>query len=74
MWKIFRRWGKVNDVFISKRVNRRGHKFGFVRFTGVGNEQWLAKQLDNIWIGDQKLHSNLPKYRKMEGNIDRGFT
>jgi len=26
------RWGRVNEVFISKKVKRWGHKFGFVRF------------------------------------------
>jgi len=32
MWRIFMRWGRVNEVFISKKVKRWGHKFGFVRF------------------------------------------
>ena len=32
MWKVFQRWGKVFEVFISRRLNKRGPMYGFVRF------------------------------------------
>jgi len=37
LWKIFRRWGRVSDVFISRRLNIKKQRFGFVRFLGVQN-------------------------------------
>ena len=43
MWKIFRRWGMVKEVFISRKLNREGHKFGFVRFLKVKNVKALEK-------------------------------
>jgi len=37
MWKIFQRWGKVKEVFIVRKLNRWGNRFGFVRFLDVKN-------------------------------------
>jgi len=64
MWRIFQRWGKVQEVFISKRLNQKGQRFGFVRFFGISNPEALEKQLDNIWIGNMKIHVNMQKYRR----------
>ena len=72
MWKIIRRWGKVLDVFVSRRLNQRGHRFGFIRFQHVDNVQELAKQLDNIWIRNLKFHVNLLRYRRQEGRTGQG--
>ncbi|XP_068490606.1 uncharacterized protein [Phaseolus vulgaris] len=76
MWKIFRRWGKVQEVFIPRRTNKYGHRFGFVRFIGISDSDKLEYQLDNIWIGNMKLHVNKPKYRRSykggRVEIDRG--
>ena len=32
MLKIFQRWTRVKEVFISHRLNKWGRRFGFVRF------------------------------------------
>ena len=37
-----------NYVFISQRLNRRQHRFNFVRFIDVAYVKGLEKQLDNI--------------------------
>jgi len=36
MIKIFRRWARVKEVFIARRLNKWGRRFGFVRFFEVG--------------------------------------
>jgi len=54
----------VKEVFISGRRNRWGRRFEFVRFFTVPNELRLEKELDQIFIGNMKLHVNLPKYRR----------
>ena len=64
LWKIFRRWGRVSDVFISRRLNIKKQRFGFVRFQGVQNIRELENQLNTIWIGSWKLYANRPKYNK----------
>jgi len=64
MLKVFQKWARVKEVFISKRLNRWGRRFGFVRFFDVGNAVSLERELDRCFIGNMKLHVNLPKYRR----------
>ncbi|KAK6645947.1 hypothetical protein PHAVU_L001950, partial [Phaseolus vulgaris] len=64
LWKIFRRWRRVSDVFISKRLNIKTQRFGFVRFLGVQNVRELENHLNTIWIGSWKLYANRPKYNR----------
>jgi len=51
---------------LSRRLNRWGRRFGFVRFFEVTDIFRLEKELDQIYIGNMKLHVNLPRYRKDE--------
>ncbi|ESW12638.1 hypothetical protein PHAVU_008G129600, partial [Phaseolus vulgaris] len=62
-------WGRVLDIFISRKLNARKQRFGFVRFHGVRDEYVLERKLDSIWIGTWKLQANLPKYRRQEKRL-----
>jgi len=64
MIKVFQKWARVKDVFISRRLNKWGKRFGFVRFFGVRDERSLERDLDQIYIGSRKLYVNIPKYRR----------
>ena len=66
LWKVFQRWGRVLDVFISRKLNSRNRRYGFVRFQGVEDAYALEKKLDAIWIGTWKLQVNIPKYSRSE--------
>jgi len=66
MMEIFQWWGRVEEVFISNKLNRWGSRFGFVRFCNVKNVPKLESELDSIRIGNMKLFANLPRYRKHE--------
>ena len=66
LWKLFQRWGRVLDIFISKKLNTRKQRFGFVRFQGVRDTHVLERKLDSIWIGTWKMRVNIPKYCKNE--------
>ena len=48
-------------MFISRRLNRWGIRFGFVRFFDVANVSQLEKELDQIHLGKMKLNVNIPK-------------
>jgi len=48
----------VEEVFISKKLNRWGNRFGFVRFCDVKK---LESELDSIQIGNMKLFANLSR-------------
>ena len=44
----FKKWEDVREVFIAKKKNRSGRKYGFVRFKGVEEVGMLECQLDNM--------------------------
>ncbi|ESW34080.1 hypothetical protein PHAVU_001G122700 [Phaseolus vulgaris] len=67
LWKVFQRWGRVLDVFVSRKLNARNQKFGFVGFQGVNDVFSLERELYAIWIGTWKLQVNLPKYQMKDG-------
>ena len=71
LWKIFQEWGKVWEVFIPLKRNKQGHRYGFVRFKGVENEDRLERSLDNnIYINDMKLFVNKPKFQRGGYKVD----
>ncbi|ESW34124.1 hypothetical protein PHAVU_001G126500 [Phaseolus vulgaris] len=69
--KVFQRWAKVKEVFVSRRLNKWGRRFGFVRFFDVRNVRWLESELDQIIVGNRKLHVNIPKYRRTQEENER---
>ncbi|XP_057418080.1 uncharacterized protein LOC130712264 [Lotus japonicus] len=64
MWGVFGKYGKVKEVVIPNRVNRAGLRFGFARFWDVVDCRYMERWLDNILIGNLKLHVNLPRFQK----------
>ncbi|XP_068483402.1 uncharacterized protein [Phaseolus vulgaris] len=64
MVKVFQKWATVKEVFISRRLNKWGRRFGFVRFLDVKNVVRLEGDLDRIYIGNRKLYVNILKYRR----------
>ena len=72
MFKVFQKWARVKEVFISRRPNKWGRRFGFVRFFQIRNEGRLEKDLDQMYIGNRKLYVNTPKYRRQQFEDLRG--
>jgi len=66
MVKVFQKWARVKEVFISRRLNKWGRRVGFVRFLEEKNVRRLEGELDQIYIGNRKLHVNIPKYRRVQ--------
>lgn len=56
--------GDVREVFISRKRNRSGRRYGFARFKGVDDVKQLERRLDNIVLGGLKLYVNIPKYER----------
>jgi len=74
LWKFFQRWGRVLDVFISRKLNKRNLRFGFVRFQGVVDEVDMERKLDSIWIGMWKLQANLIRFCNGEVSKNERFS
>jgi len=71
MLKTFQRWARVTDVFISRRLNKWGRRFGFVSLFDVKNVAKMEKELDQIYIVNMKLYVNIPKYRRHQVEVPR---
>lgn len=52
LWKIFIKGGKVWEIFLAKRRDKWGNRYGIVGFNGVQNEKYMEKQRDGIRIGN----------------------
>jgi len=72
MFKIFQKWTRMKKVFISRRRNKWGWRFGFVRFD-VSNTTRLERELDQMFIGNLKLHVKLLRYSRTTPEVVSGI-
>ena len=70
LWRHFKNWGDVREVYIAKRLNKDGRRYGFMRFKGVSDAKGLEVRLDNIFINDCKLFVNLPRFDRPVRNTE----
>jgi hypothetical protein len=54
----------VTDVFIPKKVDKWGRKFGFVKFKEVRDVEVLSKSMEDVWHGTFKLRVNRARFLK----------
>ncbi|XVF29892.1 hypothetical protein REPUB_Repub16aG0009500 [Reevesia pubescens] len=75
LWKVFIRYtaglGRLVDIYIPSRKDRRGGNFGFARFKEVKNENSLRKSLDSIWFGSYKLRVSVADTRIVKNGKDK---
>ena len=57
------------EVYIARKRNKWGRRFGFVRFSEVTDEKKMEYALDIIKIGEEKLYVNLPRFKRLEKQI-----
>lgn len=67
LWKIFKRWGKVCNLYIDRKRDKNGYRYGFARFVGIQNDLDFARKLDAINVGSMKLHVNIPRFAIVGG-------
>lgn len=64
LWRFFSKQGVVVDVYVARKLNKDGKRFGFVRFIRVTNEKVFERDLNKIWIGNFKLFVSLEKFKR----------
>ncbi|CAL5184049.1 unnamed protein product [Lathyrus oleraceus] len=64
MFEVFKVFGLVVEVVIPPRRNKKGKRYGFVRFRKVRDERVMAVELDNIHIQGKKLFANIPRFQR----------
>ncbi|GKV27934.1 hypothetical protein SLEP1_g37047 [Rubroshorea leprosula] len=76
-------YGKVVDVYLPRKRDKRGKRFGFVRLIGVNNEMQMERKLNGIWIGSYKIRVKIANdwqrkssmSKKLQGEVkDNGST
>ncbi|KAK2406699.1 zinc finger CCCH domain-containing protein [Trifolium repens] len=69
LWKLFGQFGSVSDVFIPKKMDKWGRRFGFVNFKGVQNVEELSNKLEDVWWNSFKLRVNRARFAKGDKEI-----
>lgn len=64
--KRFNEIANVKDLFIPKRSNNKGNRFGFIRFENDINSREVENNLNKVWFESFKLVANFPKYSRSE--------
>jgi hypothetical protein len=62
LWRVFAKYGRVGEVYVPNKVDRRGRRFGFAKFLEVLNVEELSRQLEEVWCGSFKLKVNLSRF------------
>jgi hypothetical protein len=72
LWERFARIWRVDEVFIPLKLDRKGKRFGFVRFWEVQNVDMVRTKLEDIWIGTYKLRANLAMHQRSDDHDHKG--
>ncbi|KAF5815142.1 putative RNA recognition motif domain, nucleotide-binding alpha-beta plait domain superfamily [Helianthus annuus] len=64
MWRAFRPFGFVSDVYVARKRDSRGRCFGFVRYVGVVNMKETLVSMNTVRMFDMKVTVSLAKYDK----------
>ncbi|MCI13704.1 RNA-binding protein 25-like, partial [Trifolium medium] len=59
LWTLFAKHGRVGEVYIPQKRDKRGNRFGFVKFKEVKNLEALSGRLEDVWLGSYKIRVNL---------------
>lgn len=73
LWKVFAQFGFVAEVFIPNKLDKWGHRFGFVKFLEVKDEEALVVSLEDVWIWNTKLKVNRARFGREGKKEDDGM-
>ncbi|GLU14436.1 hypothetical protein SLE2022_310070 [Rubroshorea leprosula] len=71
LWNSFQMYGKVIDVYIPSKRDKRGKRYGFVRLSGVKNEIQMERRLNEMWIGSYKIRVKIAIDRQRKSSSSR---
>jgi len=52
LWTIFLGFGKVGEVYVPLKCDPWGHRFEFVKFQEVVDDEVLGYKLGEVWLGE----------------------
>lgn len=71
LWKTLYLYTSMVDVFIARKRNVIGKRFGFVRFIGVKYIYNTLSRLNGIWLGSFRMRSISARYRRKNNETMR---
>ncbi|KAJ9557474.1 hypothetical protein OSB04_012088 [Centaurea solstitialis] len=71
IWKVFIRIGKIVDLYVAKKRNKQGCRFGFARFLGISDLKGFEGKLNNTWVGGQRLLANVARFKRDDRPISK---
>jgi hypothetical protein len=66
LWGLFNKFGRVGEVYIPNKLDKKGQRFGFVKFKEVSNAKELEGRLGDVWWDSFKLRINLSRFNRGE--------
>lgn len=72
LWRCFAQFGFVAEVFIPKKLDKWGHRFGFVKFQEVQNEEALDARLEEVWLWNTRLKVNRESFSREANKAEEG--
>ncbi|PNX56437.1 hypothetical protein L195_g058205, partial [Trifolium pratense] len=72
LWDRFAGIWRVDEVYIPQKLDRRGKRFGFVRFWEVQNVEGILRKLEDTWFETYKIRANLAMHLRDSKPPDRG--
>ncbi|MFS7973175.1 putative RNA recognition motif domain, nucleotide-binding alpha-beta plait domain superfamily [Helianthus anomalus] len=52
-------YGEIEGIYIARKRDTRGYRFGFASFKGVENGRELEKKMASVWMGSFRLFINV---------------
>jgi hypothetical protein len=66
LWKLFARFGRVGDVFIPSKLDKRGKRFAFVKYMEAKEMEELRRNMEDLWLGTFKLRINKSRFDRRD--------
>ncbi|XP_071715264.1 uncharacterized protein [Rutidosis leptorrhynchoides] len=67
LWRIFKPFGDLRDIYLAGKRLRSGYKFAFARFHGVGDVNNLLRQLETVKFDGRSIRVFLATNRNPNG-------
>lgn len=68
--RLFASFGYVGEVFVPRKVDKWGRRFGFVKYKEVVSVKDLEARLGDVWLWDMRLKVNLARFGREDKKVE----
>ncbi|KAM0025680.1 putative RNA recognition motif domain, nucleotide-binding alpha-beta plait domain superfamily [Helianthus debilis subsp. tardiflorus] len=73
LWEIFIGFGTMSDAYVPRKRDKKGNRFGFIRFKDVRDAQYMAAELGTVRIDQKKVFVKPAKFAKEKEGEQRHY-